>query len=197
MRDPSAQQLPRRRLTQLTGRPAIIAFLAHTLLVTVFLACSAMAQQVWTGPTIGFTNFSVSDVDHITASVAITRGDSRGLFNPIVESSYTHSLSPIGTEWAFGELTTYASLVYNNWEDWFGGAGGGGPPSTLGRDAVLHIIPEDVYIGIEFTSWGVRSGGFSYTRTTAATVPEPSCAVIGALGLAIAASRKFLPTGRL
>jgi hypothetical protein len=152
------------------------------------MAWSARALEVWTGPSIGFTNFSILDVDHITASVAITRGSSRGIFNPLVETSYTHSLSPIGTEWAFGELTNYASLVFNDWEDWFGGAGTL-PDSMVGHDAVLHIIPEDVYIGIEFTSWGVRGGGFSYTRTTAPTVPEPSCAMIGAIGLAIVASR--------
>jgi hypothetical protein len=144
---------------------------------------------------INFTNYNGSNPtqpgsqDRITPSVWITRGGSRGIYNAAVETTYTHSLSPIGTEWAFGELTNYASLIYADWEDWFGGAAHGGPPSTVGKDAVLHIIPEDVYLSVTFTSWNQTSGGFSYQRSTPSLVPEPSSTLTITAGLTILALR--------
>ena len=163
-----------------------IRALLATLVALLSLAVKpTLALEVWNGPSINFTNFSSADVDQITPSVWITRGSRRGLYNPVIEGGYTHSLSPIGTEWAFGELTNYASLNYKDWEDWFGGAGGGGPPSTVGKDAVLHVIPEDVYISVKFTSWTIAGSGFSYTRSTPALVPEPSTALSFTTGLAL------------
>ena len=152
----------------------------------------AMAADVWTGPLLYFTNFTATDVDRITPSVWITRGATRGLYNVAggVENHYTHSLSPIGTEWAFGELSDYSSLNYNTWEGWFGGAVGGGPPSTVGKDAVLHIISEDVYIGVTFTWWSAGGGGFAYARTTPSVVPEPCSAAIVAAGVGVALYRR-------
>jgi len=160
-------------------------FLASLLTIAVLTASPAVAAEVWDGPTISFTNITSSDVDRITPSVWITRGSMRGIYNPVVEPGYAHSLSPIGTEWAYGALTNYASLVYKDWEDWFGGMSGGGPPSTVGKDAVLHIIPEDIYLSVRFTSWNQGSGGFSYNRSTSPLVPEPSTASITLIGFAV------------
>src|SRR3954465_12651967 len=114
----------------------------------------ALASDVWTGPLLYFTNYTPADVDMITPSVWITRGPMHGLYNVAggAENHYTHYLSPVQTEWSYGELSDYASLTYNSWEGWFGGAQSGGPFTTVGRDAVLHIIPEDTYIGITFLS---------------------------------------------
>jgi PEP-CTERM motif len=160
-------------------------FLAGLVAIAILTTRPAVAAEIWDGPTLSFTNFTSSDVDRITPSVWITRGSSRGIYNPVVEVGYSHSLSPIGTEWAYGELTNYASLVYNNWEGWFGGAAGGGPPSTVGKDAVLHIIPEDIYLSVRFTSWNQRSGGFSYDRSTSPLVPEPSSALMTLMGFGV------------
>ena len=127
---------------------------------------------------IDFTNLAGSDPtqpasqDQITLDVWLTRGYTRGLFNAALESGYT-SLSPVGTEWAYGELGNYASLNYQTWVAWNGKS----PPSMVGQDAVLHIIPDDIYLAIEFTSWNIGSGGFSYSRSTP-PVPEPSAAVL-------------------
>ncbi len=146
------------------------------------------AIEVWNGPLITFTNISGSDPneatnqDRITSDVYLVRGALRGIYNAALEPSYSHLSSPVGTEWAYGQLNNYASLVYTDWEDWFGGKAGGGPPSTLGKDAVLHIIPEDIYLSIQFTSWGVRMGGFSYVRSTP-FAPEPSAGVMMLTGL--------------
>jgi hypothetical protein len=167
----------------LTAILATLAFLSP---------CPVYSAEIWNGPSISFTNNNnPADVDMITPSVGITRGNFAGLYNSVFESSYHHSLSPVNTEWAFGQLTNYAALTYSDWEDWFGGSGGGGPPSTLGRDAVMHIVSEDIYLSIRFTAWGVRTGGFTYTRSTAPTVPEPSSSLIFAGGFALLATRIF------
>jgi hypothetical protein len=90
-----------------------------TLLVPILVAFPAHAAEVWDGPLTYFTNYTGSDPtqpasqDRITPSVWITRGSTRGIYNAAVENSYTHHLSPIGTEWAYGELTNYDSLIYN------------------------------------------------------------------------------------
>ena len=167
-----------------TTRTRLRNAVATVCAVVALLAVSrpAAGSQIWTGPLLYFTNFSSADVDMITPSVGITRGATRGLYNVVAENHYTHSLSPVGTEWGFGEVTNIGAINFSNWEDWFGGAAGGGPTSTVGKDAVLHIIPEDIYIGIKFLSWNMGSGGFVYARTTSSLVPEPGSAAIVAVG---------------
>src|SRR5438309_8626468 len=158
-------------------------------LLALVSAARAKCSEVWSGPMIGFTNVAgsnptqASSQDRITPSVWLTRGGIQGIYNIVAETGYTQSLSPIGTEWAYGELTNYASLVYNTWVTWAGGPGPPGPQSTVGKDAVLHVIPEDIFISVRFTSWGGSGGGFSYQRSTP-SVPEPSPALMAFAGVA-------------
>jgi hypothetical protein len=101
--------------------------------------------------------------DRITDDVWITRGNSQGIFNIKTESSYDRDYytSPAGTEWAMGTTGDVSSLTFDNWRN----AVGADPPSSIGRDMVLHLTSEDVYIDINFTSWTSSSGGgFSYVR---------------------------------
>jgi hypothetical protein len=164
----------------------------------MLLALFAMAERqvmgadIWNGPSISFTNLVGSDPtlaanqDRLTLNVWLTRGPTRGLYNAAVETSYS-SLSPVGTEWASGALADYASLNYQTWVVW----NGNHPPSMLGQDAVLHLIQDDVYLAIQFTSWNIGAGGFSYMRSTS-TVPEPSAAPMMLAGMsAIAGLRLF------
>ena len=143
----------------------------------------AGASQIWNGPALSFAEPSGADwtdptnQDRITAAVWITRATFSGLFNAASESFFTHHLSPADTEWAYGQLADYASLTYADWEDWFGGAIGGGPRSTIGKPAVLHLISDDIYLAVTFTSFGGNGGGFSYDRSTA-SIPEPSSLAI-------------------
>ncbi|MCX6872431.1 MAG: leucine-rich repeat protein [Verrucomicrobia bacterium] len=130
------------------------------------------APVVWNGPPLAFGKAALVDwtlpqnQDRITDSVWLTRASTQGLFNIRTESAFTHSLSPVGTEWAYGTTASYASLTYTDWDTWTGGPGVG-PPSTVGRDAVLHLLNGNIYIDIKFTSWGAASGGgFSYVRST-------------------------------
>ena len=144
---------------------------------------AARALELWTGPAVTFDNLVGSDPtlpqnqDRLTANVWLTRGATRGLYNAAIETSYS-SLSPVGTEWAYGSLNDFASLNYQPWVAWCSNQ----PPNTVGRDAVLHLIPDDVYLSIQFTFWNMRAGGFTYTRSTPA-VPEPSGSLLFALGL--------------
>jgi len=168
-------------------RGALVAMLA----ISALAALSAGATEIWNGPLMTFTNLPGSDPtdpssqDRITADVWLTRGYTRGLYNAAEESGYT-SLSPVGTEWAYGELTNYASLNYQTWVVW----NGQHPPSMVGQDAVLHLIPDDIYLAIQFTSWNMGSGGFSYERSTP-SVPEPSCPLTILAGMALLAAARL------
>src|ERR1051325_4540137 len=132
------------------------------------------AATVWNGPTITFTKASGADPnlpanqDRITANTWITRGYSQGIYNAAQEPGFTHYFSPTNTEWANGTLTNYASLTYTNWNRWAAGVNPG-PPSTVGKNAVVHLIAEDIYLSVKFTSWSAfgGGGGFSYVRSTA------------------------------
>ena len=169
----------------------------------LLLAISAHAATVWDGPTISFTkaNYAnpllAANQDRLTANVWITRGSAQGLFNAHTESGFTHFVSPAGTEWANGSLENYATLSYTDWNHWAKGVNAN-PYATVGVQAVLHLIPDDIYLSVRFTSWtggapgGGPSygGGFSYLRST--PVPEPSSLLLfGILGLgaALAATR--------
>ena len=168
------------------------------LVLSLLTVPGARAATVWNGPTISFTKSNYANPllaenqDRLTANVWITRGSSRGLFNAKTESSFTHYLSPAGTEWANGSLENYATLSYTDWNHWAKGVNPN-PYATVGVQAVLHLIPDDIYLSVQFTSWtggapgGGPSygGGFSYLRST--PVPEPSSLLLfGILGLGAA-----------
>lgn len=134
------------------------------------------APVIWNGPTVTFSKAANADwtlepnQDRITPTVWLTRASSQGIFNIKSESTFTHNLSPARTEWAYGTTATYDTLVYHDWETWNGGSGGG-PTSTVGQDAVLHLLDGNIYIDIKFTSWGGSGGAFSYTRSSPPLTP--------------------------
>jgi len=160
--------------------------------VILLLAISAHAATVWDGPTISFTKSNYANPllaenqDRLTANVWITRGSSQGLFNANTESRFTHFVSPAGTEWANGSLENYATLSYTNWNHWATSVNAS-PPATVGVQAVLHLIADDIYLSVQFTSWtggapgGGPSygGGFSYLRSTPVPEPQVNYAISG------------------
>ncbi len=176
--------------------PAILAALALAVSVA-----SAPGAVIWTGPTTTFSKTGFADhtleanQDRITDSVWLTRASTRGLFNIASEAGYSHIASPTGTQWAFGNLEDWATLSYTTWGDLTGYE----PPDLVNQDAVVHLVADDIYIGIKFLSWtvgedggGPGGGGFSYERTTAAAIPEPATTsvVVGAVALAGAIARR-------
>lgn len=161
------------------------------LLVT---SASWAAPIVWTGPTMTFTKAHAADwtlaanQDHITDQTWITRKDNEGIFNIAMETTAVRASSPLNTEWSYGQAADWATLTFGTWFAWQDS----NPSSTLNRDAVLHLVAEDIYIDIKFLSWegsfaaGGR-GGFSYERSTApedgGAVPEPATMTLVGLGL--------------
>ncbi len=172
-------------------------FLALTFFLPLPSRLHAQGVVVWNGPLLTFSNapgslwFQFANQDQLTANVALTRDTKRGLFNALSEAGYSAAnLSPADTEWAIGILANYQSLTYNNWTDCYGGAG---LLSTkiLNNPSVLHLITDNIYIGITFTTWGGSGGGFVYERTTAAAVPEPASALLLGAGLVWLRRLKF------
>jgi hypothetical protein len=173
--------------------PSILAALLRCLpalpgIAAGFLwAAGAGAQPiVWTGPTITFTKPAFAfppPEDQLTANVAFTRGDSQGLYNAAQESFYSFGVSPADTAWATsrnnpGEMisaTNWAALNFTTWESAYGGPGNLALEITQ-RDAVVHLVTDDIYLDLRFTQWSVGSasgGSFSYDRSTPlATAPS-------------------------
>jgi len=92
--------------------------------------------------------------------------------------------SPEGTEWAVGDIANYASLTYQSFIDYGAHDIGGSGWSNLSSPSVLHLIEDDIYIAIEFNSWGSGgTGGFSYTRASA--IPIPAAVYLFGSGLGL------------
>lgn len=166
--------------------------IAHHLpsLAILFVASTSWgAPIIWTGPTTTFSKAANADPtqaanqDRLTNSVWLTRASTAGLFNINTETSFTHNVSPSDTAWAFGTTASYSSLTYTDWETWTGGSGS--LLGIIGQDAVVHLISDDIYVDLKFTSWAdghsAPGGAFSYQRSTA-SAPEPG--TLGLLGAA-------------
>jgi len=139
---------------------------------------SGRAATIWNGPLITFTQAApypnTGDRDQLTPSVSLTRanpagGGTGGMFNGVTETFFTKFVSPANTEWAVGSLADYATLGYADWTS----VGGGNPVHNLpGKQLVVHLISDDIYLSLRFTALS-SAAGFSYTRSTppAANVP--------------------------
>lgn len=135
----------------------------------------ATAQEIWSGYDYYFEKADFADwtqeanQDRITDNVWITRANSQGIFNIVTEAGYIDFLSPGDTEWAMGTTDDWDTLNYLTWVEW----AGFNPPGTVGQNAVVHLITDDIYIDIRFASWssGGSGGGFSYDRGMPGSTP--------------------------
>ena len=159
-----------------TGFACLAAVLALTQV--------AAAQQVWTGLDFEFQKTDYADwtlpenQDRITEVVWITRANTRGIFNAAQENSYNAS-SPADTQWATGSASDYQNLTFTTWFNWVESH----PPGTVGVEAVVHLVSDDIYIDIMFTQWtiGGDGGGFTFLRAVPApgTLPVLGLAALG------------------
>ncbi len=101
--------------------------------------------------------------DRITDKVWITRGNNGGeIYNAVSESSSSKNVSPAGTEWAQGSISNIANLQFSSFR-----SAVGEPKNVVGKDLVLHLIEDDIYIPVKFTAWTAsKAGGFAYERAT-------------------------------
>ena len=123
----------------------------------------------WRGSTITFNKSNGANPnleenqDRIRENVWITRGNTGGqIFNIAINNSADKTESPVGTEWAIGTLEELDNLTF----DYFRNAISR-PKTVVGKNLVLHLIEDDIYIYVKFTSWSQgKRGGFSYERST-------------------------------
>ena len=124
--------------------------------------------EIWNGSNITFKKDDGADPseeanqDRITDNVWITRGNNGGqIFNIKQESSSNKSNSPADTEWALGKLEDVADLEFDKFRNTVK------PKDIEGKDLVLHLITDDIYISVKFSSWTEgKDGGFEYSRST-------------------------------
>ena len=148
----------------------------YTLILGFIISCSkeknttndTSLSNIWNGPVKFFekkdnTNqLEKANQDSITENVIITRGNSGGqIFNIAKKNEADKYKSPIGTEWAVGNLNQIDSLVFKDFRLTVK------PQYVVGKKLVLHLIDEDIYLSIKFKSWSSgKKGGFSYDRST-------------------------------
>jgi hypothetical protein len=139
----------------------------------------AGAQTVWSGYDFSFAKANGTDhtlpenQDRITSNIWLSRAITQGLFNVASETSWDLT-SPIDTEWATDlnnpeetiAATNWAELTFDPWISSYGGTLSGQLPSRLiGRNAVVHLISDNIYLDLRFTAWTQGSGGgFAYLR---------------------------------
>lgn len=170
--------------------------LLGSLAVAILLAPQATIIHavpiVWTGPSVAFSKQGTDDVDdaafqdRLTSNVWLTRGSSEGPFNiaPGVETGYTRFTSPAGTRWATSAMAAntgktitadnYAQLSFTDWAPSFGGPGFSLLGNLLTRNAVVHLVTDNIYLDIQFTGFN-STGLMAYTRSS----PAPLVATDG------------------
>ncbi len=149
-------------------KPQIILIVNIIFLLTRSLS----AQSVWNGPIIEFEKNNNADPtnqinqDSITNSVALTRGNNGEIYNAFMENQAEKGVSPLGTEWAVGNLSEIQTLTFSSFR-----TAVVKPKFSVGQKLVLHVIAENIYLSVEFTSWtqGKSGGGFKYKRSTNTT----------------------------
>jgi hypothetical protein len=124
---------------------------------------------VWMGPTVSFSKANGADPndaanqDRLTDNVWITRGNNGGqIYNAVEESNYNKTNSPVGTEWAEGDIADWESLTYQKFR-----TAVVRPKNVVGKNLVMHLIEDDIYVQVSFTSWAQgQAGGFAYNRSS-------------------------------
>ena len=155
--------------------------------ILIFAGCSSDSEEdlrpevdpetitIWTGAPLTFTKTDNADPtqesnqDRITDNVWLTRGNSGGqIFNAAVESSSAKNSSPEGTLWALGTTDEIENLTFSTFREVVR-TQSNRILDNLDTDFVLHLVEDDIYLDIRFTSWTsgkTNGGGFTYVRST-------------------------------
>lgn len=125
--------------------------------------------SIWTGPTLVFEKAPDLDPtleenqDRITENVWITRGTDGGqIYNIKIEPEFDKDTSPQGTRWAIGTIDEIENLEFKPFR-----AAVDKPKDVVGKDLVMYLVEDNIYLSVKFTSWGVEmDGSFAYERST-------------------------------
>ena len=124
---------------------------------------------IWKGDLLLFEKIDDSDPsdpsnqDRISDNVWITRNNDGGqIYNIAEENTAVKGKSPIGTIWAIGNLDEIEKLNFESFR-----SAVGKPKDVVGKDLVMYLSEDDIYLSIKFKSWSQgQKGGFSYERST-------------------------------
>ncbi len=159
---------------------AFCRVLFSTSMIWLLATYPVRAAIVWNGPTLHFDRPDGVDgtlpanQDQLTADVIFARQDFQGLYNAAQESGFSHSISPVNTEWENGTTASINPAAFTDWNTWFKNTNGG-PGGAVGQPAVVHLIADDIYLDITFTSWSSHgAGGFAYDRSTPSIPSGPA-----------------------
>ena len=127
------------------------------------------SSTIWKGSNKTFSkadgadHTQASNQDRLTSNVWITRANDGGqIFNIAKESAANKSSSPAGTAWSIGSINNINSLTFTNFR-----SAVGKPKDVVGKNLVMHLIDDDIYLSVKFTSWSEgQKGGFAYERST-------------------------------
>ena len=152
-----------------------LQIILYSALIVISISCSkgdevqgdTTNSNIWDGPIISFSKADGADhtlesnQDRITSNVWITRGNAGQIFNIAKENSADKEDSPIGTLWAKGTIDNIDNLTFTQFRMI------GQPKNIVGSDLVLHLVEDDIYLSVKFTSWSQgQKGGFAYQRSS-------------------------------
>lgn len=128
-----------------------------------------LERTIWGGDTITFSKANSADPtlpenqDRITDLVWITRDNGGGqIYNIKSESQAASGNSPRGTLWAIGSIDEIDDLDFRSFR-----SAVEKPKNVVGKDLVLQLVEEKIFLQVKFTSWSSQGGGgFAYERST-------------------------------
>ncbi len=123
---------------------------------------------IWNGSKMTFTKADGADhtqadnQDRLTSNVWITRASGGGqIFNIVKENAANQGTSPVGTTWAIGDINDIDNLTFRSFRPAVGK-----PKQAVGKNLVMHLTEDNIYLSVKFTSWSQnKRGGFAYERS--------------------------------
>ena len=157
-----------------------IPLILFTLSILTLISCSSDKEEIqevvvnvetsniWEGPTVVFSKDDGADFtqesnqDRITSNVWITGGNGGQIFNIAKENSADKLDSPAGTLWSIGSVNNIDNLTFETFR-----LAVGQPKDVVGKNLVLYLVDDDIYLSVKFTSWSQgQKGGFAYERSS-------------------------------
>jgi hypothetical protein len=134
------------------------------------------AATIWTGPNVTWTKSAATPSDTIVpGKVVLMRGARDVLYNKAAGENAAGTASPKDTMWAFGNIANATTLQYKTLESL---RNGNLALRLVNQPMVVHLIAEDIYFSLTFTTWGThQSGTVSYTRSTPPAAIPPTVSI--------------------